>query len=186
MYKNTQPNAFQGDVYTFDYYISGTINFPKKTSTAEYLNRKHNIMIPITNAMVRKPNTDRQTNSDQEYLFTTSFIAIPKSRVLWVNGGKSSPKSTRLKDVSERSLVVLYQDLFIRGSMTIAKKTRTLDHFSYLQRERKYFVEMHRVVFGKANSQELFGEVRQPNRLDFITLNLENITGVCETSNPSE
>ncbi len=182
IYKNTKANIFQGDVYTFDYHISGNVNFPKKASSTEYLNRKHTTMVPINDSMVRKFNADTMSDPNKGYLFTASFMAIPKDRVLWIYGGNPSPKSSELAGVGDRSLIVLYHNFFVRGFMEIAERIRTTDYFSYRHNQGKHFAEMQQVTFGVAGSHELFVENKEQEVLDFITLNLQNATGVCEIS----
>ena len=185
IYKNTKLNLFEGGVYTFDYRVSGSINFPKKTSSTDYLNRNHSTMIPIQNAMVRRFNVDTLSDPNQGYLFTSSFMAVPKNRILWIYGGNSAPRSNKIAGVSNRSLVVLYQEFFIRGFMEIAERIRTVDYFSYRYSQKKHFAEMHQVSFGVVDPHKLFEETQEREVFDFVSLNLQNATGVCEISSAS-
>ena len=169
-----------GRVHTQHYRIHGTL-FPRpRVGIPDQLNRADQPYVPVEEPQMYPDSVGDL--GDATPLVHGSFIAVPRTSILWVVGGTAG--NSDIREFQYRDVAMLYGRVLIRGRLRVGTGMRTSDYI----RNRVTSKPFDALFDATVSRLEGGGPL---DRLDvvedfaFVTVNLEFTTGVVELDSAS-
>ena len=165
-------------VYSKDFCVEGDIHFPLYGDTLSILNNNRPFL-PMTGCRIH--NWD-ETNLDctGEPRYTLSFLALPKERILWVEGGIAS-KQNHSSGLHQRTLYLLFHAFIIKGNVTIDKNARLSDYLANIP-EQKPFREFQMADFKIPEQGKHVTQSRSVKSAASVVVNMKHLGGIFDVS----
>jgi hypothetical protein len=169
-------------VYTLDLTLEGVIHLQPHIGTSEYLNSDRQPFLPIT--QVRVQQRGYHAERAQEIEETLPFLTVPKERILWVVGGRSSERREMQSARESRTITLLYPDHFLQGEIGVMPGARVSDYL--VGTGQKRFQNLYNASVGNLRRGTPIAKSTHAERFAFVTVNLRNVASIFDGQGPEE
>ncbi|MDZ7704291.1 MAG: hypothetical protein U5L04_07415 [Trueperaceae bacterium] len=167
----TPVDFLEGRVYTTGARIYGGLHPLSGVSVADHMNRSDRAVLPMTDAIMYQRGLNHPPEP-QAMLASVPFVAIPKTRVLWILGGYYTPRETG--EVSDKEFVAFFEDHFLRGNLRLRKGLRVSDFINNMSHE-KPFQRLHDVTLFRYTPGKGLASAEALERFEIVTFNLNTV-----------
>jgi hypothetical protein len=163
-------------IYTLDLTLEGVIHLQAHIGTSEYLNSDRQPFLPITQVRIQQRGYHAERAQEEEVEATLPFLTVPKARILWVVGGRSSERREMQSARESRTITLLYPDHFLQGEIGIMPGARVSDYL--VGAGQKRFQNLYNASAGNLRRGTPIAKSPHAERFAFVTFNLRNVAGI--------
>jgi len=165
--------AFEARVYTLHHRFYGLIHLPPGMGTADHLNQERPFL-PMTGVLVYAFGLEHPPRLEA-LRGELPFLALRKEQIVFLVGGKpAEPKAPGT--YAARRLLFLLPGYLLLGELLLPRGVRLSDYLSQARR----FQTLHRAGVYLLAPGRPVRDLEPLERLDFLTLNLQQVEGVAE------
>lgn len=179
MYRQPR-DSFEARIYTAEYRIYGNIYLVQAGGTAELLNAENRSHIPVTGALVYASGLEHPPQAS-ELKADTSFMAVNKTDICWMVGGRPSVPKGNLALFERKRVALLFEGYILVGELDIHKNARLSDQLAVL----KTFQTLSGAVLYRMPVQQPVVNLPPDQQFDFVTVNLSKADTVIEAPSPA-
>jgi hypothetical protein len=167
----------EGRVYTNDFRVHGTFHLRSNTGTAWLLNADDRPHLPMTNVSMYRPGIE-DTPRPEALAYETHFAALPKSSIVWMQGG--GPDSVQQEGFGRqpRLVYLVYPTYVIAGTFALRTEVRLSDFVAAAMGGKSFVTLTDARVLGPGSRGQTFAELPVVQSHPFIVVNLKNVGGI--------
>jgi len=163
-------------VYTNEFRVYGTVHFRPNTGTAWLLNAEDRPHLPMTQVTIYRAGTEHPPQAG-DMVYQSHFAAIPKSSIVWIQGGAVDEAKDGL-GLQPRELYLVYPTYVLAGFVAMRPEIRLSD-FVGLATAKKSFVTLHDArVLGHGPAGAALAELPAAQSHPFVTVDLRKVAAV--------
>lgn len=165
--------TYEGKVYTRRHRLHGLLFALRRVGLTDHLNSNAKAFLPMVEIDVYDLGLEHPPTPGS-LRASAPFMAVPKEEILWVEGGGAARQESFRSET--RQLAILFGNILMRGDLQLMAGGRTLDHLNTAM-VNKPFQTLQNVTLGTLDAS---GDDAVIERFEFVTVNLQNISGACE------
>ncbi len=174
MYKLPR-EAFEARIYTPEYRVYGRIHLIPHASTADLLNVECRTLLPVTGTLLYESGFAHPPKKE-ELKAAVDFLAVNKSRILWLTGGRPVQPLVAAQLLTRRKLALVFKDYFLAGYFEMPKSIRLSDFLS----NAKSFQTLREAALFPLEPDKPVVEIAPLEQFEFVTVNLKRVYAVLE------
>jgi hypothetical protein len=163
-------------IYTNEFRVYGLVHFRPNTGTAWLLNAEDRPHVPMTRVAMYRAGLEHPPQAS-ELVYESHFAAIPKSSIVWIQGGAADEAKDGL-GLQPREVYLVYPTYVLAGFVAMRPEVRLSD-YAGLAMSKKSFVTLNRVrVLAKGEPGMPLAELPAVQEHDFVTVDLRKVAAV--------
>jgi len=163
-------------VHTQEFRVYGLVHFRPNTGTAWLMNAEDRPHLPMTRVAMYRLGIEHPPKAS-DLVYESHFAAIPKSSIVWIQGGASDDAKVGL-GLQPREVYLVYPTYVLAGAVAMRPEVRLSD-FVGLAMSKKSFVTLTDVrVLGRGDVGTPFTELPVAQAYDYVTVDLRKVAAV--------
>jgi hypothetical protein len=162
-------------IYTAQARVYGMIHLIPGSGTADLLNADSRPHLPVTGALMYAPGFEHPPKP-HEMTAMSDFIAVSKSHIRWLVGGKPSTQRTTQAMLERRRLAFIFGNYILSGQAQVVKGGRLSDFLA----SAKPFQTLLQAGIYRYQPGALIHNLEPAETFEFVTVNLQHSEEVVE------
>jgi len=167
--------ANESRIYTVQARIYGMIHLVPGSGTADLLNADSRPHLPVTGALIYAPGFEHPPKP-HEVTAMSDFIAVSKSHIRWLVGGKPSTLRTSQAMLERRRLAFIFGNHILSGQAQVVKGARLSDFLA----TAKPFHTLFQAGIYRYQAGAPIHNLEPAETFEFVTVNLQHSEEVVE------
>lgn len=130
--------SFEAIVRTLDFHVAGALHLASHVHTLQALNTGTRPHLAITDCVVARPDGTLGAPAEEDGLYRSTYVALPKDRIRWLAGGEGEPPQPGVQRETRR-VIVLYSDHLLEGHIALPPGQRLRDFVSSRSADRPFY-----------------------------------------------
>jgi hypothetical protein len=163
-------------VHTDEFRVLGLAHLRPNTGMAWLLNAEDRPHVPLTRVAMYRSGIDLPL-PESDLVYESHFAAIPKSSIVWIQGGAADDAKVGL-GLQPREVYLVFPTYVLAGAVAMRPELRLSDYLA-IAMSKKSFVTVTGVrVLGRARQGTPFAELPVVQAHDFVTVDIRKVAAV--------